>query len=228
MNQKYCLTFTSMKIFITGATGYMGEALIPILLERGHQVTAFVRPGSEKKVPNGVRVVTGDPLNADSLKNGLGQCDTWVQLIGTPHPAPWKGKLFRLVDLPAVIASAEALPHSSIRHFIYLSVAHPAPIMRAFIAVRQEGETRIAKTGVAATFLRPWYVLGPGHYWAYALLPFYKLLEKIPVTRDAALRLGLVSREQMIQSLVWAIENPAIGIREMNVPEIRSATPAQR
>ncbi|MGD1213678.1 MAG: NmrA family NAD(P)-binding protein [Terriglobales bacterium] len=41
----------SRRVFITGGTGYIGTALIPILLERGHRVRALVRPGSKPSCP---------------------------------------------------------------------------------------------------------------------------------------------------------------------------------
>ena len=74
-----------------------------------------------------------------------------------------------------------------------------------------------------ATVLRPWYVLGPGHRWPYALLPFYKLAEWLPFTRDGAHRLGLVTLRQMVLALVEAVEKPAPGVRIVGVPEIRAA-----
>jgi nucleoside-diphosphate-sugar epimerase len=39
------------KIFIAGGSGYLGSRLIPKLLERGHEVTALVRKGSDEKNP---------------------------------------------------------------------------------------------------------------------------------------------------------------------------------
>jgi uncharacterized protein YbjT (DUF2867 family) len=71
--------------------------------------------------------------------------------------------------------------------------------------------------------LRPWYVLGPGHRWAYALIPFYAIAERIPVTRATARRLGLVTVPRMLSALVLAVENPAVGTRIVEVPEIRRA-----
>jgi hypothetical protein len=62
-----------------------------------------------------------------------------------------------------------------------------------------------------ATILRPWYVLGPGHRWPYALLPFYKICEWLPFTRAGALRLGLVTLDQLLLALVQAVESPAQG-----------------
>lgn len=56
-------------------------------------------------------------------------------------------------------------------------------MMKAFLAVRAEGDAMIRDSGIPATFLRPWYVLGPGHRWLYFLLPFYWICERLPVCR---------------------------------------------
>ena len=93
----------------------------------------------------------------------------------------------------------------------------------AYIAVRAECEALIRQRGLNATILRPWYVLGPGHRWPYLLLPFYKMMEWFPPTRAGALRLGLVTIDQMVLSLVQAVESPHGGVRVVEVPEIRNA-----
>ena len=94
-------------------------------------------------------------------------------------------------------------------------------MMEAFIAVRAEGEALIRATGLRATFVRPWYVLGPGHRWPYALLPFYWVAELLPPTRESARRLGLISIAQMLHALSWAVENPPEDVRILDVPKIR-------
>ena len=72
-----------------------------------------------------------------------------------------------------------------------------------------------------ATILRPWYVLGPGHRWAYALLPAYWICERLPGTRDGARRLGLVRLDEMLRALVHAVIEPPETVRVWEVPEIR-------
>lgn len=109
-------------------------------------------------------------------------------------------------------------------HVVYVSVAHPAPMMHAYIAVRSEGERMLAATGTPLTVLRPWYVLGPGHWWPYALVPFYWLFERIPSKRAAARRLGLVTHVQMLSALAQAAGgSPPGDTRIVDVPGIRSA-----
>ena len=48
---------------------------------------------------------------------------------------------------------------NDVRHFVYLSVAHPAPAMQAYIDARSRCEQTLRESGLNATILRPWYVL---------------------------------------------------------------------
>jgi uncharacterized protein YbjT (DUF2867 family) len=208
-------------ICITGGTGYIGSRLIPLLAARGHELKAVVRLGSENKLPAGVSAIVADPLTTDSYTESLRGCDTFVHLIGVPHPSPAKAAQFRAIDLPSIQVAVKAAGDAGIRHFIYLSVAHPAPMMHDFIAVRAEGEALLRASGIKATFVRPWYVLGPGHWWPYAILPFYWVAELLPPTRESARRLGLVTISQMIRALVWAVDNPPDHVRVLDVPQIR-------
>jgi uncharacterized protein YbjT (DUF2867 family) len=95
--------------------------------------------------------------------------------------------------------------------------------MEAYIAVRTEGEAAIRASGLHATILRPWYVLGPGHRWPLLLIPMFWIAEQLPSVRAGARRLGLVTLCQMVVALRDAVENPSEGVRVVEVPEIRSS-----
>lgn len=195
----------SRDVLITGGTGYVGR---PPLLARGHRVRVLTREASAKRVPPGVVPVIGDALDAGSIAAALRPDDALVQLVGTPHPNPSKAAEFRAVDLTSVRAAVEAASRIGIRHLVYVSVAHPAPVMEAFITVRIEGECLVADARLTATILRPWYVLGPGHWWPLVLKPIYALASLVPSLRAGAERLGLVTLADMVAALVAAVETP--------------------
>ena len=215
-------------VFITGGTGFMGRRLIDELLRRGHTVRALVRPGSAKKLPPGAIAVIGDPLDQASYAFAVPPADTFVQLVGVTHPNPSKAEEFRAVDVVSAKGAITAAVEARVAHFIYLSVAQPAPVMQAYIAARAECEKALRESGLNATIVRPWYVLGPGRRWPYLLLPMYWILGCIPSMRESAQRLGLVTIEQMVATLAGAVETPAMGIRILGVPEIRQAPGAAR
>ena len=195
-------------VFVTGGTGYIGTRLIPALLARGHRVRALSRTQSVGRVAAGAVTLVGDALDPRSFVAALGPSDTLVQLVGTPHPGPAKAAEFLRVDLASVQASVTAAREASIAHFIYISVARPAPVMAAYIAARAAGEQAIADARLTATVLRPWYVIGPGHRWPLLLVPFYAFAELVPAWREGARRLGLVTMDQIVRAIVRAVEQP--------------------
>jgi len=216
-------TSTSRDVFVTGATGYIGRRLTAALVARGHRVRALVRAQSAGHVAPGVTTVVGDALDSATFAPSVTSADTIVHLVGTPHPSPSKAAEFQRVDLPSILASVAAARKAGAAHLVYVSVAHPAPMMHAYIEVRSAGERAIAEAGLTATILRPWYVLGPGHRWPYLLVPFYAVARLMPSKRVAAERLGLVTIRQMVDALVRAVESPPRPdtIRIVEVPDIR-------
>ena len=216
-----------MNVFVTGATGYIGSRVIPALIARGHIVRALIRPGSEKKVAAGARPILGNALDATTFARHIAPSDTFIQLVGVAHPGPSKAEEFKAIDLVSIRESVRAVQGSSIRHFIYLSVAQPAPVMKDYVEVRAEGERLLRESGIASTFVRPWYVLGPGHWWPYAILPLYWIWGAFPSSRDTARRLYPVKLAQVVSAIVDAVEHPPNGVRIIEAPEMRASEPRE-
>lgn len=209
-------------VFVTGGTGYIGRRLIAALLQSGYPVRALARPASLDRLPAGCTPVPGNALDAATFMEEIAPARTLVHLVGVSHPAPWKADQFHRVDYASVQASVEAARWAGIEHFVYVSVAQPAPVMKAYVRVRAACEQLIREHLPAATFLRPWYVLGPGHRWPVLLRPLYRAWESIPATSATARRLGLVHLDEMVAALEWAVAHPARGMRALEVPQIRS------
>lgn len=214
----------SRSVFVTGSTGYLGRATCAALLARGHRVEGLCRSAASSRLATGVTPVLGDPLDASTYAYALRAEHVVVHLVGTPKPAPWKGKSFRRVDLGSVTQLVRATITSPVSHVVYVSVAHPAPAMHAYIAARISAEAALVARNLPRTILRPWYVLGPGHRWPVVLAPMYWAAEQIPSLRDGAHRLGLVTLSQMVAALVDAVETASAESRIWDVDEIRRRT----
>jgi uncharacterized protein YbjT (DUF2867 family) len=223
MAPRFVCIEVELKVFVSGATGYLGRALVEQLVARGISVTALARPGSASRVPPGARVHEGDALRSESFAAAAAGHFAFVHLTGVAHPAPWKEAAFRAVDQVSFRASLRAARSAGAGHFIYVSVAHPAPVMRAYQAVRRECEAELEASGLPWTVLRPWYVTGPGHRWPLSLRPLYRMAEGTARWREAAGRLGLVTQGEMTGALVWSVLNAPAGRRLLTVPGIRAA-----
>ena len=80
---------SSMLLFVLGATGGTGRALVEQARQRGHRVTAFVRsPQKLGSFRDGVTVLQGDPRNADELRDALRGHDAVVSALGPPGLGP--------------------------------------------------------------------------------------------------------------------------------------------
>ncbi|MEM6287660.1 MAG: NAD-dependent epimerase/dehydratase family protein [Bacteroidota bacterium] len=87
-------------VFVTGATGVLGSALVRSLLGAGHSVRALVRR-SEAALPAGVEAVVGDLDAADALRQGLDGASAAVHLAAQLHinnPSPALADLYRRVN----------------------------------------------------------------------------------------------------------------------------------
>ncbi len=73
-------------VFVSGGTGYLGGPLITRLLQRGHEVRALARAGSEGKLPPGCEVVVGNALDGASYAARIRPAETFIQLLGVSHP----------------------------------------------------------------------------------------------------------------------------------------------
>ena len=114
-----------MKIFITGATGFIGKTLVKKLAGSGHAVRCLVRPTSRVDALRqvGFHLVTGNVNDAESLRLGMAGCD-WVihlaNLYTMWHPEPAQ---FRRVNVEGTYNVMQAALQAGVSKVVYLSTA---------------------------------------------------------------------------------------------------------
>ncbi|MDH5639155.1 MAG: NAD(P)H-binding protein, partial [Nitrospinota bacterium] len=69
-----------MRVFVTGATGFVGRYVVAELKARGHTPLLLVRPGSEGKLATleGVKLVPGDVNQPDQYIRALAEADAVI------------------------------------------------------------------------------------------------------------------------------------------------------
>ena len=114
-----------MKVFLTGATGYVGRHVVRDLIKSGYAVVALVRKGSEPKLPEGIAgsitVVHGDVRNPESYRDALQSCNAIINLPGLLREFPKRGITFEGVHFLGTKFLVDEAQKSGITRFIQMS-----------------------------------------------------------------------------------------------------------
>ncbi len=134
-----------MKVFLTGATGFIGSALVPELIQAGHRVLGLTRSaaGAESLVATGAEVHEGSLEDLDSLRAGVRLSDGVIHCAFNNDFAKFKesneqeGRVIEALggelvgsDRPLVITSAAAMGSASPGHLAtedYFDPSKPKP-----------------------------------------------------------------------------------------------------
>ena len=124
-----------MKIFVTGATRVLGNAVVPLLIARGHHVRALSRSQDNMTVLNrlGTEPLSADLFDVASLKQALAGCDAVLHLATRIPPTMQMGKLSSWQENDRIRREGTnnlveaALAAGSVHAFIYPSFAFVYP-----------------------------------------------------------------------------------------------------
>ena len=98
------------RIFVTGATGFVGRAVIHALRAEGYGVRCLVRRGSEGHLrgQEAIERVEGDVLARETLERGIAGCDTVIHLVGIIREQPATHATFERVHVQGTVNVLEA------------------------------------------------------------------------------------------------------------------------
>jgi uncharacterized protein YbjT (DUF2867 family) len=200
-----------MRIFLTGATGFIGDHILRALVERGHSVTCLARgPGGlriDGRAFPGVQVVEGEFTRPDTWLRALADHDVVVNAVGIIREQP-PDSTFERVHEKAPVALFEAAKAAGVKKIVQISAmgADDGAASRYHLSKRA-ADRKLAEIGVPYVILRPSFVYGVGDH----SMSFFASLAALPVTPipgDGAYLVQPIAVEDLVRAVVMAIERP--------------------
>ncbi|MGW8222730.1 MAG: complex I NDUFA9 subunit family protein [Syntrophobacteria bacterium] len=197
-----------MKVFVTGSTGFVGNHVLHTLVDRGHQVRALVRPGSEYKLkqPDKVEVIAGEVTESADLIQGMKGCDAAIHLVGIIRAFPSQDITFERLHTEAtanVVAAAKEAEVPRLLHMSALGAREDGstPYLRTKFAA----EEHVRQSGLNYTIFRPSLIFGRG---GEAIKMFGDMVKKyvVPIIGDGQYRFQPVSVTTVAQGFEKALE----------------------
>lgn len=168
-----------MKILLTGVTGYIGQRLLPVLLENGHEVVCCVRDKNrlniEKYVSEKLQVIEADFLDKDSLDNIPNDIDIAFYLI---HSMSTESGDFENMEQKCASNFKERINQTTAKQVIYLSGIVNADELSKHLSSRKNVEDILANANFALTTLRAGIIVGSG---SASFEIIRDLVEKLPI-----------------------------------------------
>jgi uncharacterized protein YbjT (DUF2867 family) len=205
-----------MKVFVTGATGFVGPAVANAIVDAGHEVRVLERkPGSWRE--SGIRcqeAVQGDVTDPESLRRGVEGVDVVVHLVAIRQGKP---EQFERVMIGGTRNLIEAAKQAGVRRFVLMSAlgtSEETKDLVPYFNAKWTQEQDLKASGLEHVIFRPSFVFGRDG----GILPtFRKLARLAPVT-------GIIGSGQQRIQPIWIDDVGAYFAASIDKPEAANRT----
>jgi len=165
-------------VFITGATGFVGQQLVTTLAEQGHKVRAMVRPGKvrDKRIRSDCEQVPVGITDVDGLQSILAGCDAVIYCAGSVRGrGPDDFSVANIDGVEAMLTALGRVPDAP-PLLLISSLAASRPQLSDYAYSKHAGEQLLlGKPSMAWTIIRPPALYGPGDR---EMLPLLKMARR--------------------------------------------------
>ena len=198
------------RVFVTGATGFVGRAVIQALRAEGHVVRCLVRRGSEPDLHGfeAIERVEGDILTGtEPLEADIAGCDTVIHLVGIIREYPSRGVTFERIHVQGTRNVVAAAGAAGVRRYLHMSALGTRSGARSrYHQTKWAAEDVVRASGLAWTIFRPSVIYGVGDGFVSMLARMVRRLPIVPVLGDGQHRLQPVSVEHVAAGFARAVK----------------------
>ena len=167
-----------MRILLTGATGYIGKRLLPVLVENGHNVICCVRDLKRFNPPESLKskieIIELDLLDKSTMGNIPENIDGAYYLVHSMSSS----KNYQQLEHESARNFKEAMNTTKVKHVIYLSGIVNSEGLSKHLSSRKNVEKELSKGNYNLTTLRAGIIIGSG---SASFEIIRDLVEKLPV-----------------------------------------------
>lgn len=198
-----------MRILVTGATGFIGSQLVPVLLEEGHELRLLSRVSAPQQTDN-PELLTGSLPNKALCQQLCQGMEVAIHLAGIAHVTATPGELKRQ-NLDATVELAEAARAQGVKRFIFLSSSKAAwPTHSAYAGYKAATEKHLLALQDPGNFtvhcLRPALVYGPGMRGNLGGLLRVLARPHLPVFIKSSNALGMISVTDVCRAITACVD----------------------
>lgn len=190
-----------MRIAVTGATGFVGSRLLPVLAAAGHEVRALARRPQPETAS--VEWVEGSLSDGDALRRIVQDADAVVHVAGVINSPDAAG--FETGNVAGTLAMLAAATAGRVRRFVHVSsLAAREPELSLYGASKSRSEALVRQSGLDFAIVRPPAVYGPGDK---ETLELFRMAGRGLVLLPPAGRLSLIHADDLAR-LLAALADP--------------------
>lgn len=205
-----------MKVFLTGATGFVGSHMLTALLEAGHDVVALVREDSAEKLAQRVkgdgrvRLHEGDALDPQSLARVPSDCEAVIHLIGIIEERRLRGVTFERLHVEATRNVLEVARRLGVKRYIHMSALGSRPLAKShYHDTKYRAEHLVISTDLPYVIFRPSLIFGPGDGFVNMQKKFIRPFMPVIVPGTGKNLFQPVAIENVVEGFVKALETDA-------------------
>lgn len=198
------------RVFVTGATGFVGRTVIQALRAEGYVVRCLVRRGSEPDLRGveAIERVEGDVLSRQTLEEGMAGCDAVVHLVGIIREHVPTNTTFYRVHVQGTGNVVAAAASVGVRRYIHMSALGAREGARSrYHQTKWAAEEAVHACSLPWTIVRPSVIYGRGDGFVSLLVRVVRRLPVVPLIGGG--RLQPVPVEQVAQGVARALALPA-------------------
>ena len=198
------------RVFVTGATGFVGRAVVQALRGEGYVVRCLVRRGSEPDLRGvgAIERVEGDVLAPQLLDEGMAGCGAVIHLVGIIREHIATNTTFYRVHVQGTVNVVAAAAAAGVRRYVHMSALGAREGARSrYHQTKWAAEEAVHACSLPWTIVRPSVIYGRGDGFVSLLVWVVRRLPVVPLIVGG--RLQPVPVEQVAQGVARALSRPS-------------------